>query len=155
MDSASIAAKLLRRSHEDRVLLLEAMTCLALARLAVAFLPFRLVGRLASRPVTLPPPTEQARMNTRERIRWAVAACARRVPWRAMCFEQGLAAQVMLRRSGVPSTLCFGALPGGPKGVTAHVWVRDGDIDVIGGEAAARFALLATFPNLEEPRQPS
>jgi hypothetical protein len=28
----------------------------------------------------------------------------------------------------------------------AHVWVRDGNIDVIGGEAASRYALLARFP---------
>jgi hypothetical protein len=30
--------------------------------------------------------------------------------------------------------------------LAAHVWVRDGDINVIGGEIASRYAVLATFP---------
>ena len=52
-----------------------------------------------------------------------------------MCFQQGLAAQLMLRRRGIPSVLYYGAAQDG-SGLHAHVWVRDGDIDVIGGEIA-------------------
>jgi hypothetical protein len=81
------------------------------------------------------------------RVRWAVTAAARRVPWRAKCFEQGLASQIMLRRRGVPSVLYYGAAPDDLRGLSAHVWVRDGDLDVIGGEIASRYAVLATFPS--------
>jgi hypothetical protein len=80
------------------------------------------------------------------RIRWAVSACARRVPWRAKCFEQGLAAQLMLRRRGTCSVLYYGAASGDERGLSAHVWVRDGDLDIIGGEIASDYAVLATFP---------
>jgi hypothetical protein len=67
-----------------------------------------------------------------------------------MCFEQGLASQLMLRRRGVPSVLYFGAAPDSRDGLAAHVWVRDGEIDVIGGETAASFRVLATFPSPSE-----
>jgi hypothetical protein len=52
----------------------------------------------------------------------------------------------MLRRRGVPSVLYYGAAQGERTGLSAHVWVRDGDVDVVGGEIADRFAVLATFP---------
>jgi hypothetical protein len=81
-----------------------------------------------------------------QRIQWAVISAAARVPWRVMCFQQGLAAQLMLRRRGVPSVLYYGVAQDDQNGLHAHVWVRDGDVDVIGGEMAYRFAVLATFP---------
>jgi hypothetical protein len=63
-----------------------------------------------------------------------------------MCFEQGLAAQFMLRRRGIPSVIYYGVAPDDQRGLSAHVWVSDGDIDVVGGEVASRYAVLATFP---------
>src|SRR5439155_345894 len=81
-----------------------------------------------------------------DRVRWAVQAAAQRVPWRALCFEQGLAAQQMLRRRGVRSVLYYGAAHDSQEELAAHVWVRAGNMDVVGCEIASRFALLATFP---------
>jgi len=142
----SLLGKFYRLPRHDRLLLLEATLWLAVARLTIAAVPFRYVGRLAARPTRRPEPPEQTRLEEVGRIRWAIIACARRVPWRTMCFQQGLAAQFILRRRGVPSVLYYGAALDDLQGLSAHVWVRDGDIDVIGGETASRFALLATFP---------
>lgn len=130
----------------ERLLLLEAILWLAVARFAIAMLPFRYVGRIAGFPVFRQAPQQEARAAAVERIRWAIVACARRVPWRAICFEQGLTAQLMLRRRGMPSVLFYGAAPDDWSGIAAHVWVRDGDVDVIGCEIASRFVQLATFP---------
>ena len=131
---------------QDRLLLLEAGFCLAIAAIAISVLPFRHIGRLAARPLRRPKLPRQAREREVRRIRWAITSTAARVPWRALCFEQGLAAQFMLRRRGIPSVLYYGAAQDEQTGLYAHVWVRDGDIDVIGGEIANRFAILATFP---------
>ena len=138
--------KFWRLPRHDRLLLIEATLWLAIAGFAIAVLPFRNVGRLATRPVRRPVLPQQARLTEVRRIRWAIVAAATRVPWRAMCFQQGLAAQFMLRRRGIPSVLYFGAAPDDERGLCAHVWVRDGDVDVIGGEIASRFAVLARFP---------
>jgi transglutaminase superfamily protein len=135
-----------RLSWWDRLLLLEAVLCLAIAGLAIAVLPFRYVGLLAASPVLRPELVRQARLSQVHRIRWAVISAAARVPWRVMCFQRGLAAQLMLRRRGVPSVLYYGAAQDDQSGLHAHVWVRDGDVDVIGGDMADRFAVLATFP---------
>jgi hypothetical protein len=132
--------------RRDRLLLLEAMLSLAVAEFAIAWLPFRHVGRLAARPVRRPEPPEQTRQREVKRVRWAIVVSASRVPWRAMCFQQGLAAQFMLRRRGFPSILYYGAASDDQRNLSAHVWVRDGDVDVIGGELASRYAVLTTFP---------
>ena len=146
LGTIAVVRKFLQLSFRDRLLLLEAALWLALARFAIAVLPFRHVGNLAAWPIRSQEPMQQTRTAAVKRIRWAIIACARRVPWRAMCFEQGLAAQFMLRRRGVPSVLYYGAAPDDQDGLSAHVWVRDGDVDIVGGEIASQFAVLATFP---------
>jgi Transglutaminase-like superfamily len=138
--------KFWRLSWRDRLLLVEATLWLAVAGFAIAALPFRYVGYLAARPTRRSKPSQETRHTDEKRIRWSIVATARRVPWRAACFQQGLAAQFMLRRRGVPSVLYYGAAPDHPDGLSAHVWVRDGDTDVIGGGAASRYAVLTTFP---------
>ena len=130
----------------DRWLVVETTLGLALARIAVLVLPLRRLGWLASRPVRQPEPPPQARAETIRRVRWAIGACASRVPWRAQCFEQGLAAQFLLRRCGIPAVLCVGAALDDQRGFAAHVWVRDGEVDVVGGQASARFGFLTSFP---------
>jgi hypothetical protein len=119
---------------------------LAIAGIVIAVLPFRYVGLLAARPIRRPKLPGEAYVNKVQRIRWAIIAAAARVPWPALCFQQGLTAQLMLRRRGIPSVLYYGATQDDRNGLYAHVWVRDGDFDVIGGEIAYRFAILATFP---------
>jgi Transglutaminase-like superfamily len=119
---------------------------LAIAGFAIAVLPFRNIGLLAARPIRRPKPPDHVRLTKVGRIRWAIVAAAKRVPWRAVCFQQGLAAQFMLRRHGIPSVLYYGAAQDDRSGLSTHVWVRDGDLDVVGGEIAYRYAILATFP---------
>lgn len=131
----------------EYALLVEAFLTLAIGSVAIRALPFRLVGKLASGPVNAPQPEIDARRVLIQRVRWAIDACARRATWRAVCFQRALAAQLMLRRRGLNSTLFYGARSDSALGVDAHVWVRDGQIDVVGCEETERYAVLATFPS--------
>lgn len=79
-------------------------------------------------------------------VRWAVRKCARHVPWRAKCFEQALAAQLMLRRRGVETALHYGVRRRPADGLEAHVWLRAGALDVVGCENADEFTEVARFP---------
>ncbi len=142
-----MAAFRLPRLHRigatDWLLLLEALPTLAWASLAIAILPFRRVAATAALPRR-----EQSRANraTARKIVWAVDAWARRVPWRAVCFQRGLAVHRMLRRRGYNSVLHYGVAQAEPTGLAAHVWVSIAGQAVIGGEEAPKFACLATFP---------
>jgi hypothetical protein len=68
------------------------------------------------------------------------------VPWKAVCFQQGLALHLMLRRRGIASVLNYGVGKKEDERLAAHVWVDVGSETVIGGEEAPRFARLARFP---------
>jgi hypothetical protein len=157
------------RTRDEWLLAAEAALSLAGAAVALRVLSFARLAALASgegaerlvlSPAWLRPPSLPQEPRTRKeapssapeaaieeeaaRIGWAVRAAAARAPWRAMCLERGLAAHFMLRRRGRASILYYGARAAG--GLDAHVWVRLGDADVVGGEEAAAYAVLATFP---------
>jgi hypothetical protein len=131
----------------NRRLLAEALPALVLASLAVKLAPFRRVaawarGRGGDGGVQM----DEAMLR---KARWAVEAWARRVPWRAVCFQKGLALHWMLRRRGVASVLHYGVAKEEGAGLKAHVWVSVAGRPVIGGEEAGGFACLATFPPQE------
>ena len=123
-------------------LLVEAGAAVMVASLALRLMPFRaLAGRL-SRGVGGVRPADA---ETAYWLRRAVLAWARRLPWRTLCFEQGLAAFTLLRRRGLAATLHYGAAPTGGE-LQAHVWVTSGPTDVIGCETKDNYGLLARFP---------
>lgn len=130
-----------RRPDEKRAIV-EAFAALALASAIVKLLPFRIIARRASRPVSARSPADPGTVVAT--VAWAVRAAARRARFRAVCIEQGLAAQSMLRRRGIASTLHYGVARDGDA-LIAHVWVRWGAVDVVGCEEAPKFRELATF----------
>jgi hypothetical protein len=79
------------------------------------------------------------------KIAWALNACANRAPWKALCFQRAVAAQMMLRRRGWAATINYGIRRDDEGGLAAHVWTRSGDVDVIGCENAAEFSLITSF----------
>lgn len=127
-------------------LVCEAAAALALASAAIAIMPFCFVTRTASWGCMRRTTPEQDRLAIEFRVCWAVKACARRVPWRAVCFQVGLAVQWMLRRRGIPSVLYYGAAMQPAGQLVAHVWVCDGEIAVVGASTAGSFAALGRFP---------
>jgi hypothetical protein len=131
------------RGPRDWILAGEAAAWLALAALALRTLSFRQLAGVVSRRAGR---ASESRGDEAERVGWAVGAAAARAPWRALCFERGLAAHFMLRRRGLGPVLYYGARSDDLLGPTAHVWVRLDGRDVVGGEEAGRYAVLATFP---------
>ncbi|MCA1658502.1 MAG: lasso peptide biosynthesis B2 protein, partial [Verrucomicrobiaceae bacterium] len=82
-----------------------------------------------------------------EQYVWAVQAAARRLPWRTVCIQQGLALQRLLRGSGHDSILHYGARHASATGkLEAHVWVSLASSTLIGGPEADGFVEIASFP---------
>jgi hypothetical protein len=135
----------------DKVLLVRAGLALSYASFLIRFLPFSQVCKFAEGPVRAAELSVADKANIISRVRWAIIIWAGRVPWKAVCFQQGLAAQMMLRHRGIGSTMYYGVAPHTENGLGAHVWVCDGDTYVIGGELAPSFATLATFPPVKGP----
>lgn len=140
MDAASLATRD-RARPPPPALLAEAGVAMLVASLALRVRPF---DRIAGALERTAPASAAADGETAYWIGRAVAAWGKRLPWRAKCFEQGLAAAWLLRRRALAYSLCYGAA-NRPGAVAAHVWVTSGGQPVVGHENREEFALLARF----------
>ncbi|MGH6994457.1 MAG: lasso peptide biosynthesis B2 protein [Stellaceae bacterium] len=136
-----------------RVLVVEAVIYLLLARLGLIFVPF---PKLARRLGHFVPPSDpraiaaraagaREQMQLAKEIGWAVTRSARYVPFKAVCLPQAMAAQVMLKRRGVSSVMHFGAARGEDKPLDAHAWLDAAGVEVTGYPVAKNFAEIACF----------
>ena len=136
-----------RLSGSNRRVLAEALLSLTAASLAIRLLPFRRVAaRMGGRALDAKGPETGEAARAANQCGWAVRAWADRVPWRAVCFQRGLALHWMLRRRGIASVLHYGVAQSAAEGLRAHVWVSANGRLVMGGEEAPNYACLATFP---------
>jgi hypothetical protein len=156
--SGSVTARLLRYLGRAAALgprgwrdLVRAAVELAIARRA---LDRRSIGDLLSpraaqksAPAALTP--AEARLV--ERVAYAVSRTGARVPWRADCLVQALAARRWLERHGVASNLYIGVRNEGE--FAAHAWLKVGDEVVTGGPIADYVSLLA--PGIDQERSAS
>ncbi len=134
----------IRLPAPERRDLIEAVTLCTVAGILIKVLKFRRLARRLGRHMAVSPETrDTATIPQVARVRWAVAAAARHLPWRPVCLPQAVTAQWMLRRRGIPSTLYLGADP--TRGYDAHAWVRAGTTIVAGGPREDRFAVVSTF----------
>lgn len=123
------------------LLLLESLFALAVARLLVLLVPFRLYSRAMGKdaePSVGPTAPEVAHGVTR-----AIESVSRYAPWRNKCLEQALAAKAMLRRRGIANTLYVAVAR--DVALEAHAWVLTGDICVTGQAEFDRYTVVARF----------
>jgi len=141
-----LARKFGRLSANRRWLIIEAAFYLLLARLALGLLPFRKMVWFLNR---VPKPSrlsEAQRGLLRTEVSWAITATAAHLPGKTVCFPRGIAAQTMLQRRGIATTLYYGAATLPEEGFAAHVWVQDGEQGVVGHLEAGQFNVLAVYP---------
>ena len=126
----------------------EAIFCLISARLLL-FLPFRWLVRLIGRPqavvegpIVIVDPKVSSPANA---VRRAILRVARRLPWQSSCLVSALAARMMLRRRRLPSLLHLGVQSADATALSAHAWLKCGEIDVVGVENAPGFTPVAVF----------
>jgi len=144
MSIVSNSRRLLSLGWSDRWLLVEAASVVTAASIAIRLLPFRLICKIAEREVN----SRGGASEEIARVRWAVEAVSRRLPWKTVCFQKGLAVHTMLRSRGVETILHYGIRQEAGRDLAAHVWVTAGGTAIIGGEEAKGFTCLATYPLL-------
>ena len=146
----STLRRMKRMPLPDRMLLIEAAGALTFASLAIGLLPFRKIVSFAEAAGSSRHRPSEAATEI-ARVRWATEACARHLPWRIVCFQKGLALHKLLRRRGIATCLHYGVAQDRQRGLTAHVWVTHEGEAVIGGEEAAGYTCLASYPAAAQP----
>jgi hypothetical protein len=125
------------------LLLVEAIAALAAAAAAIRFLSFRRAVGFGAVPLGEPREDATALADV---LSWSVEAAARVVPFRTVCFQQGLALQRMARRRGIDARLHYAIGKDETDLLAAHVWVSADGRALIGEQHDNIFMTVATYP---------
>jgi hypothetical protein len=132
-------AKLRQLAPTDRRLLFESAFSLAVIRLALWCVPFRVWS-------VRPPPPLRAQMAPQPelaRLVWAVAAASRVVPC-ATCLVRALAARRIFANHGYPATVRIGVARSPAAGFAAHAWLQH-EGRVLPGSASGPFTAILSL----------
>ena len=141
---------LYRRPFSDWCLLGEAIGILIWSKIRLYKSPFSLIA-----PDLGIPQAESLRQvsaaqhNLASKISWAVETGARYVPLRLVCLPQAMAANFMLGRRAIDSTLYLGVRIDQAAAFSAHAWLRAGRKWVTGGNARHGQTVVACFAKIE------
>lgn len=130
-------------SRERRVRA-EAAVYLMGAKVALKMVPFRWLIRVFELEPRTPELEGPAREQARAEVRRAVHRVAHQLPG-TFCFAKAIAAQAMLRRRAVSTTLYWGAAMVPGKGLAGHVWLQDGEIGIVGKRTGSGYTALASY----------
>ena len=136
-----------------RLLIVEAAVWLVVARLALIFVAFNRLSPYLGTFLPASDPRAQERedqysdIDSRcaEDIGLAVSWSAARVPFKAVCLPQAMAAGFMLRRRGISSSLFFGAVIVNGTSMETHAWLHAAGVEVTGYPVANRFTPIGCF----------
>lgn len=133
----------------------EAFICLAWARL-LKLLPFaKIAPSLGSYMEETEASHEARHHQTIRDVAQAIHTMSRYTLWESQCLVQAIAAQNMLTRRGIASTLYLGTAKGEQGQLTAHAWLRSGDVYVTGAQGMHRFVVVSKFAKRLETKKKS
>jgi hypothetical protein len=138
--------KFFKISWKDKILLLEAFFLTGLIRLAILFIAFNKLAKLAGNyREESPKYLSDIDIFTTKRIGWAVNIISRNTPWESKCLVKALTAQVLLKQRKISSTLYLGVAKGKENKLIAHAWLRSGKYIITGGDERILFTEVAKF----------
>jgi hypothetical protein len=133
------------RAIKDYFLFAEAWLLLAMARLMLVFLQFKKIMPVLGKLETNAAADATGNAAILQAVKLAVARGCRYSPWRTMCFEQAIAAKMMLRRRHLVSIIFFGVFKGDDNKLNAHAWLQSGGQTITGGSNLDRYTVLSSF----------
>jgi hypothetical protein len=115
--------KFLRLNRRDRALLIITFALLALIRLGLLLLPFRVLQKLLAKVKTYCD-SQGRRSIPLDKIIWAVNMSGHYTPGGAKCLAKALTTEVLMDWQGYTPQLRIGVAKGGEESIQAHAWIE-------------------------------
>jgi len=127
----------------------EAILYLLAARCALLIVPFHRLTRWMERRSRRPELSGPDRQRAVKEVRIAIFRVWHQSPLPTTCLHRAMAAQAMLRRRGVGTTLYYGASTQPTGRLQTHAWLQDGDEGIVGHIVACQesYHVLARYPD--------
>jgi hypothetical protein len=119
----------MRLSVREKLLFLEALSWLILAKLALVFLPFKRILPLLKQKKPSGEKTADL-VNIRD----AIARAANITPWQNTCLTRSIAVRRMLKQRKIHSRLAIGMGHDENGKLLMHAWITANNIDIISND---------------------
>jgi hypothetical protein len=138
--------KFFRIPWPEKWLLAETLCLTGVVRLSIILLPFRWLSPMLGQHMMESPSEEEAGiLDAARQVGWAVDTASRYTPWASKCLVQAIVGKVLLRQRGISNTLYLGVGQEEGEGLTAHAWLRSGNIILTGSHGRERFTVVGKF----------
>ncbi len=135
-------------SRREQMLLIEALFHLTLAQVIILLLPFRwFSSRLGQASTESNKQLSPTQATSAAQVGAAVARMSPHTLWDNACLTQAVAAQWMLHRRNIPSTLYLGIEKESKQKWLAHAWVRCGQNILVGANGYTQYTVVSSFAN--------
>jgi len=142
----SFFLKIRKVNGSDWWLFVRAIYWTGIARILIVFVPLKRFSFLLGNHMQVTPETiVSENMVLLKAVEVAISRASRYVPWRCKCYEQAIAAKMILLGCGLETTFYYGVAKDQDKKLIAHAWVRCGDYIVTGRPGMKRFTVVGTF----------
>lgn len=140
----------LRIKWRNKILFFEAFILSGIVRMAILFLPFRMVKKFIGIPRSESPYDVDIEVyRSAKKVSWAVNQASKYTPWESKCLVKAITAQRMLKSQRIYSTIYLGVNKDEKNNMKAHAWLRCGEVFVTGGYGTRDFKEVAKFSNAE------
>jgi len=130
----------------DLGLFFKAVFWTGIARIIIVFIPLRKFSFLLGTHMKETPSTSAIeKLEMLKSVETAVIRASKYVPWRCKCYEQAIAARIILTKLGLETTFYYGVAKENDNKLVAHAWLRCGDYIVTGRPGMKRFTVVGTF----------
>jgi hypothetical protein len=129
----------------SKLLLLEAFFYLAWARILKNLPLSKIAQSLGEEMKETPYVNDIKKIKTIKKVSEAINLMSRYTFWESACLVKAIAAQKMLHRRGIESTLYLGTAKDQEGNFIAHSWLRSGTFYVSGFEEMKRFTVVAKY----------
>jgi len=143
---SALHSKIKKVNAKDTWLFVRAVFWTGIARILIVFIKLkRFSFILGEHMKETPETTASENLELLKAVGLAINRASRVVPWRCKCYEQAIAAKVILRGYGIKTTMYYGVAKDPDKKLIAHAWVRCGDYIVTGRKGMKRFTVVGAF----------
>lgn len=110
----------------EKLLFLEAIMWLSLAKLGLIFLPFRKILPLLQQKTS-----REVGITKLDSIKVALSRASVATPWRSTCLTRSIAARWMLKQRKIPSRMAIGMGHDSKGKILMHAYIAVRNVDIV------------------------
>lgn len=135
-----------RMPFKLKIVVIEAFLLMAISRFSILFIPFRRVAAFMGKPMRETADlVESELMIVAKQIAWLIEKISRYTPWESKCLVKALTGQIMLKKRKISCTLYLGIKKNKANALSAHAWLRCGNVIILGENGRLGYTTVAYF----------